>query len=76
MNEERHFAICISAGEYDGTLQLRKAYEVLQDAEAAKRSYMRIIDESGEDYLYPQAWFVPVDEPANVEQLLHDLAAK
>ena len=76
MSEEKHFAICIATGEYGGTLQLCKLYEVLADAEAAKRWHVRIIDESGEDYLYPQAWFVPVDVPANVEQLLHDLAVK
>jgi len=59
-----------------GTLQLRKVYEVLEDAAAAKRNYVRIIDESGEDYLYPAKWFVAVQVPDKVEQLLHDLAAK
>jgi hypothetical protein len=48
----------------------------LEDAAAAKRHYARVIDESGEDYLYPESWFVPVSVPANVEELLHDLAAK
>jgi hypothetical protein len=76
MSEPKHFAICIHNGEYAGTLELRKVYEVLQDAVAAKRNYMRVIDESGEDYLYPEAWFVPVAVPANVEDVLHDLAAK
>ena len=76
MSDAKHFVICIHNGEYAGTLELRKVYEVLEDAAAAKRNYVRVIDESGEDYLYPEGWFVPVSVPASVEELLHDLAAK
>jgi hypothetical protein len=76
MNEGKHFAICIHNGEYAGTLDLRKVYEVLEDAMAEKRNYLRVIDESGEDYLYPKSWFVSVAVPENVEQLLHELVAK
>jgi hypothetical protein len=76
MSETTHFAICIHNGEYAGTLELRKVYEVLQDPAAANRNYVRVIDESGEDYLYPRSWFVPVSVPASVEQLLHELALK
>jgi hypothetical protein len=76
MGEAKQFAICIHNGEYAGTLELRKVYEVLEDASADKRDYMRVIDESGEDYLYPRSWFVPVAVPENIEQLLHDLAVK
>lgn len=75
MSEPKHFAICIHNGEYAGTLELRKVYEVLEDETAAMRQYVRVIDESGEDYLYPQSWFVPVSVPASVEEHLHDLAA-
>jgi hypothetical protein len=76
MSEGKHFAICIHNGEYAGTLELRKVYEVLDDAVAAERRYVRVIDESGDDYLYPQSWFVPVSVPTNVEDLLHELAAR
>jgi len=76
MAEPKHFAICIHNGEYAGTLELRRVYEVLEDAAADKRNYVRVIDESGEDYLYPASWFVSVAVPENVEQLLHELAAK
>jgi len=76
MTETTQFAICIHNGEYAGTLELRKVYEVLQDALAAERSYVRVIDESGEDYLYPRSWFVPVSVPEGIEQLLHELAVK
>ena len=76
MTDTKQFAICIHNGEYAGTLELRKVYEVLQDADAADRNYVRVIDESGEDYLYPRSWFVPVSVPEGVEQLLHELAVK
>ena len=76
MTETKQFAICIQNGEYAGTLELRKVYEILQDPQAADRDYVRVIDESGEDYLYPRSWFVPVSVPESVEQLLHELAAK
>ena len=65
MNDTTRFAICIHNGEYSGTLDLRKVYEVLEDPIAAKRNFVRIIDESGEDYLYPASWFVPVTVPEN-----------
>jgi hypothetical protein len=76
MSDAKHFVICINNGEYAGTLDLRKVYEVLEDAAADARDYARIIDESGEDYLYPKSWFVPVAVPENIEELLHDLAVK
>ena len=76
MNDTPHFAICIHNGEYAGTLELRKVYEILEDPSAAKSNFIRVIDESGEDYLYPRSWFVPVAVPETVEQLLHELAAK
>jgi hypothetical protein len=76
MSDTPHFAICIHNGEYAGTLDLRKVYEVLDDPVADKRNYIRVIDESGEDYLYPRSWFVAVVVSENVEQLLHELTHK
>lgn len=76
MSTPTHFAICIHNGEYAGTLELRKVYEVLEDPVAAKRNFIRVIDESGEDYLYPRSWFVPVEVPESVEQLLHELTLR
>jgi hypothetical protein len=76
MSDAKHFVICINNGEYAGTLELRKVYEVLDDPSAEARDYARIIDESGEDYLYPKSWFVPVAVPESIEELLHELAVK
>ena len=63
-----HFALCIRKGE-DDDLELRKAYAVLPPA-ANETGYLRVIDESGEDYLYPADCFVPLELPQNVERVL------
>jgi hypothetical protein len=47
-------------------LELRKVYLALPDAKAAEAGYIRVVDESGEDYLYPASFFVPVEFPAEV----------
>ena len=58
--------------KYEVSLELRKLYEVLPDAEAEKLDQIRVIDESGEDYLFPKAFFVIVDLPNAIEkQILH-----
>lgn len=70
------FVICIQNDEYEGALEVRKIYEVLPDSSAEKRNYIRVIDESGEDYLYPAKWFLPIELPQNVEDALLQLASK
>jgi hypothetical protein len=57
------FAVCIKNKGYAASLELRKLYQVVADASAAKLGQIRVIDESGEDYLYPQEFFVPVTLP-------------
>jgi hypothetical protein len=56
------FAICVSAA-VDGDLVVGKAYQVLPDKSAAEVDFVRVIDESGEDYLYPARRFVIVNVP-------------
>jgi hypothetical protein len=51
-------------GTYRASLELRKVYRVLEDPAADKNSLTRVIDESGEDYLFPSDLFVPIDLPA------------
>lgn len=63
---EIKFAVCINDSEPD--LELRKVYKVLPDAAAAKDQYLRIIDESAEDYLYPASFFVFVEVPKAAER--------
>ncbi len=76
MSSSRRFAICVQNDDYEGMLELRKIYEVLEDASAAARDYVRVIDESGEDYLYPKSWFLPVEFPEKVEEALVQLSSK
>ena len=52
------FVICIDNSDYPASLERRKIYEVLPDKEAEKIEYLRVIDESGDDYLYPASCFV------------------
>ncbi len=59
---EKGFAICVENRGADD-LDLRKVYRVLRDENAATSGHMRVIDDSGEDYLYPADYFVFVDLP-------------
>jgi hypothetical protein len=71
---ERHFAICVCNEDYPASLELRKLYVVLNDAFATEHQMLRIIDESGEDYLYPASYFVRVELPQAVERTLRKIA--
>ncbi|MCW5880870.1 MAG: hypothetical protein KIS91_08080 [Anaerolineae bacterium] len=63
------FVICVrNSGAED--LELRKLYQVVPDEEAARDGYLRVIDESGEDYLYPAEFFVAVELPATATAAL------
>jgi hypothetical protein len=62
--------VCIYNSEYPASLELHKIYRVVPDEAAAREGDVRIIDESGEDYLYPAEWFVPVEVPRQVESSL------
>ena len=60
------FVLCVDNNEYEASLILGKVYRVLPDARAARDELVRIIDESGEDYLYHKSHFVFVDFPRAV----------
>jgi hypothetical protein len=60
------FALCVDNTEYQASLVLGKVYPILSDAKAARDDLVRIIDESGEDYLYHKSHFVFVDFPKSV----------
>jgi hypothetical protein len=55
------FVICIRNDDYPASLEKRKLYVKLPDPEAEKHHYVRVIDESGEDYLYPEDYFAAVE---------------
>jgi hypothetical protein len=70
--EKRNYVVCIRADE-SSDLEIRKIYRVLSDESAAKRGHVRVVDESGEDYLYPEEYFAPVRLPAEAARALADL---
>jgi hypothetical protein len=69
MNTSR-FAICINNSRYPTSLELHKIYRVIPDPDAEQDGDLRIVDESGEDYLYPADYFVLPDLPREVMLLL------
>ncbi len=66
---EQKFALCIRNSQCED-LELHKVYRILPDGRAAKEGYLRIIDESGEDYLYPQSYFIRVKLPRKAQEAL------
>ena len=62
------FVICIKNDDYPTSLEKRKLYQVIPDADAEKNNQLRIVDESGEDYLYPENYFVAINLPLPAEQ--------
>lgn len=63
---EHHFVVCTENSGYEASLELRKLYEVIADPNAEKHEQLRVVDESGEDYLYPKSFFAGVDLPEQV----------
>ncbi len=75
MKREAEFVICIGNKGYAASLELRKIYQVIPDKRAAGLCQLRVIDESGEDYLYPEDFFVPVQLPQAAERAVRRAAA-
>jgi hypothetical protein len=68
-NKEMSFALCIENKECED-LEKRKIYRVLPDNKAAKEGYLRIVDESGEDYIYPESYFILIKLPREAQDAL------
>ncbi|MBI4965020.1 MAG: hypothetical protein HY913_17225 [Desulfomonile tiedjei] len=66
------FAVCVDNSEYPASLEVHKIYRVIPDQEAERDGDLRIIDESGEDYLYPAKYFVAIAMPQETERALMD----
>lgn len=64
------FVLCVRNEDYPASLELRKLYAVLRDAVAEKHDLLRIIDESGDDYLYPANHFVALRLPQSVKRAI------
>lgn len=73
-NAATQFAVCIRNDGYAVSLERRKLYQVLPDASATEHGQLRVIDESGEDYLYPQDYFLLIALPEPVERAVLEAA--
>ncbi len=67
------FAVCIQSDDAD-LLSPRMIYQVLPDENAAKSDYVRVIDNEGEDYLYPAEYFMFIDLPQEIERAFSEAA--
>ena len=75
MSEPIHFAVCVRNTGNEASLELRKLYQVLSDPDANNDGMLRVIDESGEDYLFPSSFFVLATLPAAVEEAVQHAVA-
>lgn len=70
MSAQHQFVICIQNDGYPASLELWKVYRVVPDKKAAEHQLIRVIDESGEDYLYAETYFASIKLPQAVEEAL------
>jgi len=66
-SSNRRFVVCVRNEGYEASVERNKIYAMLADPAAERDGDVRVIDESGEDYLYPASWFVAVEVPEEVQ---------
>jgi hypothetical protein len=69
------YVICINNTDYPTSLELRKLYQVVDDAGAEADGLLRVIDESGEDYLFEADRFMPIELPAEIQEAMSKMPA-
>lgn len=69
-NSGDHFVICIGNAGYPASLEKRKVYQEVPDPDAAKQNLIRVIDESGQDYLFPRNLFLPIELSAEARDAI------
>jgi len=70
----RQLVVCVDNDGYAASLERRKIYVALRDGDAEKHGKIRIVDESGEDCLYPQGYFRPIDLPQAIRKTVRAVA--
>ncbi|NIM11036.1 MAG: hypothetical protein GTO45_03540 [Candidatus Aminicenantes bacterium] len=63
------FALCVRNDDCED-LEVRKIYQVIPDKQASQEGYFRVVDESGEDYLYPESYFLLIELPHKAQELI------
>lgn len=71
---KRSFFLCVKNKGYAASLQVRTVYRGINDSQAESHGMLRIVDESGEDYLFPASFFVPIEVPAEAAHAFADAA--
>lgn len=64
------FLVCLENRGYEASLEKRKIYQIIEDETAKKQQLVRVIDESGEDYLFPKEYFAPIELPNEIVKAL------
>lgn len=72
---KKHFLICINNNGHEASLEVLKVYESISDRQAERHDQIRIIDESGEDYLYPVKFFAPIRLPSETKEKMELITA-
>ena len=72
-NGNFRFVVCVNNDDYPASLEVRKIYHAIEDKEAESHNFLRVVDESGEDYLYPAHYFMALPLPSEVEEALTNL---
>ncbi len=75
-HEEAHYVVCINNSEYPASLELLKIYQSLSDPRAERDGLIRVIDESGEDYLFPADSFAAITIPESVEKVFEGVVGR
>ena len=75
MAKQYRYALCVKNRGYAAALEVRKLYRVLSDHVAEKRGLLRVVDESGESYLYPAGFFLSIDLPRAAIRVLSKKSA-
>ena len=68
--QDSRFAVCIENSGYEASLDVGKLYRVIPDEKAASHGYLRVIDETGEDYWYSASRFFPIELPQALQKAL------
>lgn len=70
VKSKNRYVVCLNNESYEASLETRKIYESIPDSKAAKHHQIRIVDESGDDYLYPANNFIEIKVPHSLEEAL------
>jgi hypothetical protein len=68
--QRKSYVVCLSNDGYSASLEPRKIYVAIRDAAAQRQGLLRVVDESGEDYLYPRERFAPLKLPRGLQRAL------